>query len=123
MLDAHHILHNKQEWSLRPEANQLRTNRLLIPLIDREVHNELHRACPAVPLLGFHALRRIARDFEQDFDTIGTVDNLLLSMEKANTDPRNHAIERSLGELAIEAIDLQRPFLIEGMPRTKRVIY
>lgn len=110
-MDRHHILHNRQEWTLRPDAKKLRNTESLVPLITRETHVAIHRHCPPVPLLGFHALRRTLKYFEPDDDTLGTVDRLMQSIEIAVNDPRTHPIEKQLAQLAVWAIDLQRPFL------------
>lgn len=114
-VDVHHILFNRQEWTLRPDAESLREQTLLKPKMDREIHNELHRNCPPVPLLGYYALFRVHRDFEVGDDTFETIDNLLGAIELANKSPKSHSIERSLGELTIQAIDLQRPYIREGI--------
>lgn len=114
--DAHHILHHRQEWRLRPDGLRLRENPVLIPVIPREVHNAIHANVPSVPLLGFHALRRVAREFEPvPGDTLTSMENLMDAMEVARRDPRAHPIEKDLAELAIEAVDLQRPYIREGL--------
>lgn len=113
--DIHHILFNRQEWTLRQDAESLREQPLLKPRMEREVHNELHRHCPPVPPLGYYALFRVRRDFEVGSDVFSTMDNLLGAIETANKSPKSHAIERSLGELTMQAIDLQRPFIREGL--------
>jgi len=115
--DGHHILHNKQEWSLRPEAKALRETPSLIPRIDRDVHNEIHRVCPPVPILGFHALRRTIREFQPTPELFSSMDNLMFAMEAAARDPRSHKIESDLAMLAVQAIDLQRPILKGNNPR------
>lgn len=115
MRDGHHILHNRQEWSLRPEASALRETPSLIPRIDREVHNEIHRVCPAVPLLGYHALLRTRSNFEPTGSTMKDIDNLQYAIEDAIQHPRSHPIERGLGDLALWAIDLQKPILKEEL--------
>lgn len=117
MEDSHHILFPRQEWELRPDAKNIRRSPLLIPRMNREVHNELHQNCPPVPLLGYYALQRILRDFHPQVTTLTTMDNLMEMIETSNG-PRTHAIERHMAELAVWAIDLQRPFIAEGMTRS-----
>lgn len=114
--DRHHILHHKQEWTLREKAELLRESPPLIPSIPREVHNEIHANCPPVPLLGYHALARTLSSYVPLWgDTLGSMDNLMFAMEEAQSHPRAHAIERDLAELAIQAVDLQRPYIREGL--------
>lgn len=107
----HHILHAQQEWTLRPEAAYLRGQPTLIPLIENDIHELTHRLSPAVPLLGFYALRQVANDFKPGADTLESLDNLRFSIYLAGEHPRAHAIERDLAALAIETLTLQHEIL------------
>lgn len=120
--DNHHILNNRIEWSARKESVQLRETPSLIPLLDRSVHEDLHRYCPAVPMLGVYALQHVARTFQPSSDTFQSIDNLMLAIERAADHPKAHQIERELAYIAIDAIDLQRPFIKEGivLPKDRR---
>lgn len=109
--DAHHIIHENKEWSLRPEAKSIRETPSLIVKMERGDHNELHRNCPAIPLLGYHALIRTRKTFEVGDNPIQSMENLMRSIEEASNHPKAHGVEKSLAELAIMAIDLQRPFI------------
>ena len=116
--NGHHILHYAAEWKLRKQAEGIRENRWLIPPMYSDVHTELHRDCPPVPLLGYHALQRMEKIFEPmpgDYDR--TLDQLLFAIEEANEHPRSHQIEKDLGVLAIQAVELQRPYIQEGLVR------
>lgn len=114
--DKHHVLHYRQEWTLRPNAERLRESPPLIPEIPREIHNEIHANTPAVPLLGHHALLHTAKFYRPiPYDTLGSMDNLMFAMEEAARHERAHPIERDLAELAIQAVDLQRPYIREGL--------
>lgn len=115
MRDKHHILHSRQEWRLRSESRQLREHPSLVPTIDRELHNEIHRECPPVPLLGYHALRSTLELWTPRRDTLQSIDNLLFAISETNRHPRAHPIERELGMLAMEAIELQKPFIRSGV--------
>jgi len=107
----HHILHARQEWTLRPEGEYLREQPTLIPLLEQDIHNVLHRKNPAVPLLGFYALRQVANDFRPGADTLESLDNLRFSIYLAGEHPRAHPIERDLAALAIETLTLQHEIL------------
>jgi hypothetical protein len=114
--DRHHILHHRVEWTLRSNAERLRESPPLVPSIPREVHNEIHANCPPVPLLGHHALLRTVASYQPLWgDTMGSMDNLMFAMEQAQQHPRAHPIERDLADLAIQAVDLQRPYIREGL--------
>lgn len=115
MRDKHHILYERRPWTHRREAEQLREMPSLIPSIDREAHNELHRHCPPVPLLGYHALLRTLSTYEPSDDPLGSIGRLQLAMESAAEHPKAHPIERQLAYLAIHAVDLQVPYIKEGL--------
>lgn len=111
-INKHHLLHDRLSWSSRPESRKLRQTPSLVPELPRLVHEALHEDCPIVPLLGYHALQRVLATFEPVYSTIKTIDNLAQSIEEALTHHRTHPIERELGQLTIEAILLQRDYLI-----------
>lgn len=109
--NKHHILHHRAEWTVRPEAELLRERPELVPRIDVDVHNELHRIAPPVPLLGCYALRRVNALYEPSFDTIESMDNLMLAIEQAGKHHKAHRVERKMAECAVEALDIQRAIL------------
>ena len=115
--DAHHILFNRVEWSQRPSALALRLTPDLIPRLDRGVHNALHRACPAVPLIGHVALERVASSFRGGSDIFSSIDRLMLSIEQAGKRPKVHDIDAELCRLAAYSISLQIPFIQDGLVR------
>lgn len=109
--DKHHILHNRIEWSARPESLALRESPPLVPLIDRDVHDEIHRIAPAVPALGIYALKMINRLYVPEPSTIKSIDNLLMAIDTAANHRRAHRIERIMADCAIDAIEIQRAIL------------
>ena len=109
--DRHHILHTGMEWNLRPETRALRETPQLVPVIDRHVHNEIHRISPAVPLLSYYVMKRTVSLFEPQATTIDTLDNLMLSIEEAARHRKAHRLERDLADVAIGALDIQRAIL------------
>lgn len=114
-MNRHHILHTRQSWQSREEATYLRQQPLLIPKMDNEVHNELHANCPEVPLLGAYALREVANNFERGSNPIETLCKLIWSIDNASRHPKAHRIERQLARLSASALELQLPYLREGI--------
>lgn len=115
MRDRHHLLNNRQEWRLRPEALKLREHPSLVPTIERRVHEDLHAHCPAVPLLGYHTLVRVNKLWYPQRNTLQSMDELVYAIDEATQHPQTHEIERGVAKLAIQAIELQRPFIEEGL--------
>jgi len=121
--DRHHILHDRVEWTARPQAKQLRETPQLVPEIPRSLHNEIHANVPSVPILGYHALSRTIKGFYPvRFDTVATIDNFSFAVEEAINHPRSYEIERSLGELTIAAVQMQKPFLAEYYDLQRRTV-
>lgn len=113
--DLHHILNTRAHWLSSNEAKQLRNEKSLVPRIYRCIHNDLHAECPAVPLLGYHTLRRTLNEFYPQRETLPSIDNLLFAIDLAADHPKAHPIERQLASLAMQAIELQKPFIREGL--------
>lgn len=110
--DRHHILHERVEWTARPQAAALRERPELIPTIDRAVHEELHHVSPAVPLLGYYALNRVTQLYEPvRGDTLASIDNLQFAIEQAGRHRKAHRVERGIAELAVEALSIQKAVL------------
>lgn len=114
--DSHHVLHYRQEWELRPPAKKIRNNPWLVPTIARDVHEELHREAPIVPLLGYHALMRTANDFQpREGDYLGSIDELLFSIDRSIQHPKTKMVEAELAQLTMRALELQKPFIRKGL--------
>jgi len=114
-MDRHHVLFNKREWESRPQYKELRENPGLIVPIDRDVHNEIHRNVSQVPILGYYGILAVNREFYRGRTHLDTVDNLLFALEKTSEYERLSDIDRSLASIALQAVEIQRPFIIEGL--------
>lgn len=110
MIDRHHVLFTRSHWTSTKEAKALRES-FLFPL-DREVHEELHRNCPPVPLLGYYALTSVLRNIEPVNKPKHDLEELMSAIELSTKHYKTHPIERQMGELAVEAVHLQLPFII-----------
>lgn len=113
--DNHHIVFNRQEWTLRPKARAIREHPSLIVNMPRALHNEIHATCPAVPLLGYAALDIVQTNWDPDPNHLKSMDNLLFAIDTVSIHPKAHQIERALAQLAGQAVELQRPYIIEGI--------
>lgn len=95
----------------------------LIPPIDPDAHDELHKKISHVPVftpnLAAKTLK-IYRSHRRTADYMIAIDNLLRSVDTALEDGRFDRFERVIGELGMEAIQAQKPYL-ELTPRPKRI--
>lgn len=115
-LNKHHIVHNRQEWSLRKPGLWLREQPSLIATIETDLHKEIHDNCPPIPLLGHYALMRTAHLFVPGHNTTESIDNLCFAIEGAGEHKKASPFERKLGDLAIEALQYQKPYLGDYPP-------
>ena len=113
-MDRHHVLWNKREWESRPQYKQLRETHGLIVPMEREAHNELHRAVPFVPVLGYYGILAVNKAFEEGTDHLESIDNLALAIDSIHKNKRMSELERGLANLALESVELQLPFIREG---------
>jgi hypothetical protein len=109
----HHMLFYREEWSVRPEGLWLREHGGLRVDLSRPDHDEMHRRVALVPVLGVHALQRVASDYKPVNSLYQNLDRFVALTERALKHPRSHKIEQDLGHLTIEAMLMQRDFIEE----------
>lgn len=119
--EQHHILHDRISWESRRDGEELRRDKSLIVPLEHDVHAELHRETPAVPLLGYFALRRVNSSYEAGTNYLENVENLQRSIEEAGNSPKAHYVEKQVGELTIHVLELQKPFIADAYS-TKRYL-
>ncbi len=105
-------VHNAQLHSRRIRADE----RLIFP-IDVETHRYLHRNLAVVPILSQHVGMRAFRlfaDYGDAGDPMTNIENWQRSIQESIRNPRADIIEREVGELAIHAFDVQKPFIFYG---------
>lgn len=105
------MLFYREEWSARPEARYLREMGGLRVDLPRAEHDEMHRRVALVPLLGVHALQRVASDYKPVNSLYQNIDRFVCLTERALKNPKSHEIERELGQLTIKSILMQREFI------------
>lgn len=115
-VDRDHLLFYRPEWSLNALARTLRNNPMLIPHLDREVHEAKHADVAFVPLLGRFTLQRVVKDYRAvQGDYVGSLDELISTIDdtrRVNTLP---ADERRYSEATIDALERSRPYVVEGL--------
>lgn len=112
----HHILFSKRLWRVQDPTRDLRETQWLKPPMYDEEHAALHEIVSSVPVPDWNMGQFILCHFEPvQGNYFKTVDNLLLSIESVARNPRSDSVQRTLGQLMVHAIDLQRPFVQEGL--------
>ena len=112
----HHILFSKSSWESNDVAKQLRRTGSLIPLLDNEVHSELHREIPLVPLLGINTLYHVMYHLDiRDRHPLDAVDRLILAIEAAKDNPKAKPLENAVANLTARSLVEQRPYIRQGI--------
>lgn len=114
--EAHHVLFSRKIWSSQDESKVLRCNRWLQPRLDTDSHRELHRNLASVPLPDHFMAARVLRLFRPVINNhLETIDNLMFAFDEAARHPRAGSVERQVGHLIIESLEIQLPYIKEGL--------
>lgn len=113
--EKHHILHHRAQHESNKDNKALRGTLGMIALIDPDVHDELHRACPGVPALDIWTAQRARTFMVPHPNPLQAIDNYLIAVERARESKKSHPIERDLAALTMMAVELQIPFIKEGL--------
>lgn len=117
-VEGHHCLFPRTLHTTGDDQKKLRQNRWLIPPLEVSGHDELHASVGIVPVLDNLTAGKVARAYEPvQGDYMGSIEGLMTAMEVAASHPKIGIIERDLTLLAVEALELQRPFIQEALWR------
>lgn len=113
--NRHHLCFEAASWECKPDLLKIRRMGAMIVRLDEEVHSELHKAVITVPTPDRYMARRILRDFEPGRGILQTMDNFMFTVQEAMQHPLAGEIEKGLGGLIIQAFELQKPFILDGI--------
>jgi hypothetical protein len=120
-LSRHHMLFQSSPWESQPDLLALRSNPELIPAIPPDEHDAVHIYVSHVPVLS----AALAASVRKNYRLLGRPDtylhaaeNFQRAVETSMNYRRFDSIERSVGELAIHAIDLQKDIVDLSNPIT-----
>jgi len=112
----HHVVFTGATQNSQPATAEIRSNKWLRPPLQWIAHRAIHEVVATVPVLDHYTADRTLRLFEpKPNDYIGTVYNLMFAIEEAIQHPKTQIIERGLGELAIAALEIQIPYIKDGL--------
>lgn len=115
-LHSHHILFHRRQHEATEDNKAIRRKSGLIVPLPVDVHKDLHDNCPGVPPLDIFMARRV-RAIIRDMPTrtpMEAIDSYSFAVHEAGLHPKAHPIEAQLGEVAIEAVRLQIPYIREA---------
>jgi hypothetical protein len=112
----HHILFSRNQWRANLSTRRLRNLPMLRPPIDAESHRELHKEYAVVPVPCHFMADRVERYFKPvEGDYMKSLDNLIAAFDEAAHYHKTRALERQVGELIVHALEVQRPYIEDGL--------
>lgn len=114
-MERHHVLYDRAAWESHPERLRLRGQQSLIIPMDEGIESQLHIAVPTVPLLDIYTAQHTRNIYVPGKTYTGSVNSLMSAIDKALRHPRTSELQRDLGGLTIMALEMQLPFIREGL--------
>lgn len=113
--DAHHVLFERRLWEANQPGKALRSSPgLLVPMY-RDAHEALHKEVAFVPPLTYKLGQSVLALYNDDPTSHRrSVDNFLFAVEETINRPKTSHLERTLGYLALDSVEMQIPFMREG---------
>ena len=116
--DRHHLLHDRVSWEARSHSAVVRNNNSLIAHdMLRLDHELLHRETAHIPVPGINTLIYLASNLESSLPALKGIDRYSHLVEESLRNPRTKDVERQLGELSIQAMRAQIPYVKQGQRR------
>lgn len=114
--NKHHVLFYKAQHRAMEDTKVLCENKWLKPRIDTDVHTILHNEVVMVPVPDMHMAQRVRRDFEPvPGDYLASIDAYCFAIQEAQRCAKAGELERRIGDLVIMAVQMQKPFINEGL--------
>ena len=113
--NRHHILFCRRSFEADMANHYLRNKVGLIVLMDVGIHRELHQDLPEVPPLGRYLASLVRNELKYDPNPLRAVDTFQRAVDTQMEHPRVHRLEREMAELTLAHIDLQLPYIREGI--------
>jgi len=114
-IEKHHILFPERIWNQYESGKRLRSNSGLIVLLYSGAHKQIHRKLEQVPLLDTFTLDKVVKEYEPTRNPLHNIYFLQDAIHDALWhDARSSKVAKMLGEVVLEALDLQIPIIREG---------
>jgi hypothetical protein len=86
-----------------------------VPMFDAP-HIALHKAIATVPLLDQYTAQAVHREFVPvEGDYIATLYSLVRTIDQSLKHPKVTELQRDVGQLTMQALEMQVPFIREGL--------
>lgn len=119
--NKHHPLFDGPIWDARRKGkdtsvnHRLRNQLMRTVRLDVDSHDELHRVVSSVPVPDRHFMHRLENNFVDHPKALKRIDNFLIAAGEALTHPQATVLEQTVALCMIEAVELQLPYIREGI--------
>lgn len=113
--NVHHILFDRVSHEANKDNRSVRRSLGMLATMDVFAHRELHRQCPSVPVFGPNMASMVRVRYRPHGNPMIGMENYMRAVEEAAQHPRAHQIDKELASLVIMAVDIQRPFIRQGL--------
>ena len=104
--NGHHIQFPKVLHTAQEASKKIRQNTWLIPPLDVDIHEALHKSIPLVPAMGYLITNRVLRDYEPyPGDYVKSLNRLIIVTHEVTQAVNVSKIEKELGLVVIESLD------------------
>lgn len=112
----HHVIFPRLIHNSMKVTKELRAERMLRPPIAQDPHTELHKHIGMVAIPSWTMASEICKRFEPvEGDYISSLDNLIFAISDTIKHPKVRELERSIGDVMVHGLDLQRPYIKAGL--------
>lgn len=116
--NRHHVNFPRTIHNSQPQLSQIRNHQGLIVPMELDMHEALHAEVAIVPPMSYHMAQRAFRgfmDYGFGINYLNNIGNLQKGIEEAMEHPKASDLEISIGRLTLAALDMQKPFIRDGL--------
>lgn len=113
--NKHHLMYSRVQHEATPNNKWMRNSAGLIFPMLIPVHEKLHREIPFVPTPDLTTGYLIKKAYETHREPLQRVNNYIEAVESVIDLTTLHDSQRRLGELIVNCVRLQIPFIQEGL--------
>lgn len=118
-MNCHHLF-----WTAKNHHDWMRAEPDFQPQMYIPAHNALHSDLQAmsVPEICKPILQAVRANFTPTRDTFDSLDQILLLIDHASEMPQVHPIDRQLAQMAIHALEIQKPYLKGNIAPNRAIV-
>lgn len=115
----HHVNYHRAAWNSHEATRDLRRTPELIPPLEKDAERAIHTGIAVVPLLDPVTSFWVRNNFEPvKGNYVASMYEYVSTLEDAIKHPKSSTLQRALTALTAQAVEMQIPFVREGLVET-----